>query len=70
MDLGATVCVARAPRCGQCPVAAHCVAFMSQPPVPMLPGFGDDLVPLSIGAAVKAPAHWLPKPAKRIDRPR
>ena len=26
MDLGATVCVARIPRCGICPVAAHCPA--------------------------------------------
>ena len=24
MDLGATVCTARAPRCGECPVRAHC----------------------------------------------
>lgn len=55
MDLGATVCVARAPRCGQCPVATQCVAFMSQPPVPMLPGFGDDRVPPSIPETGKAP---------------
>ena len=55
MDLGATICVARAPRCAQCPVATQCVAFMSQPPVPMLPGFGDDRVPPSIPEAVKAP---------------
>jgi len=26
MDLGATLCTARAPRCGDCPVAADCVA--------------------------------------------
>jgi len=26
MDLGATVCTRRAPRCGQCPVAAGCIA--------------------------------------------
>jgi A/G-specific adenine glycosylase len=26
MDLGATVCVRRKPRCGECPVAAQCVA--------------------------------------------
>ncbi len=26
MDLGATVCTRRAPRCGECPVAADCVA--------------------------------------------
>jgi A/G-specific adenine glycosylase len=24
MDLGATVCLARVPRCGECPLAAHC----------------------------------------------
>ncbi len=29
MDLGATVCVARAPRCGACPLEAHCVAAPS-----------------------------------------
>ena len=27
MELGATVCVPRAPLCGECPVAAHCRAF-------------------------------------------
>ena len=27
MDLGATVCVARAPRCGECPLAGVCVAY-------------------------------------------
>jgi len=27
MDLGATVCARRAPRCGECPVAADCVAL-------------------------------------------
>jgi A/G-specific adenine glycosylase len=26
MDLGATLCLLRRPRCGDCPVAAHCVA--------------------------------------------
>ena len=24
MDLGATVCIARVPRCGECPLAAEC----------------------------------------------
>lgn len=56
MDLGATICVARAPRCGQCPVAAHCVAFMAQPPVPMLPGFGDDHATRPVPDAGKSPA--------------
>lgn len=27
MDLGATVCVPRSPRCGECPVCAHCAAY-------------------------------------------
>lgn len=27
MDLGATVCTPRAPRCGACPVSGHCEAF-------------------------------------------
>jgi A/G-specific adenine glycosylase len=26
MDLGATICIARAPRCGDCPIAGHCRA--------------------------------------------
>ena len=30
MDLGATVCTARAPRCGVCPVAADCRARMTE----------------------------------------
>jgi A/G-specific adenine glycosylase len=29
MELGATVCVASTPRCGECPVARHCAAFAS-----------------------------------------
>jgi A/G-specific adenine glycosylase len=33
MELGATVCAARAPRCGACPVAAHC-ASAGAPPAP------------------------------------
>jgi A/G-specific adenine glycosylase len=35
MDLGATVCVARAPRCGGCPMRTFCRAFpaLSVPPV-------------------------------------
>ena len=31
MDLGATVCVARAPRCGECPLAGVCVAYRRGP---------------------------------------
>lgn len=27
MDLGATVCVPKTPRCGACPITAHCAAF-------------------------------------------
>lgn len=27
MDLGASICTPRAPRCGQCPVASRCVAY-------------------------------------------
>jgi A/G-specific adenine glycosylase len=26
MDLGATICIARSPRCGRCPVARHCAS--------------------------------------------
>ena len=33
MELGATVCTARTPRCGACPVAAHC-ASAGAPPAP------------------------------------
>ena len=33
MELGATVCTARAPRCDACPVAAHC-ASAGAPPAP------------------------------------
>ncbi|WP_034385771.1 A/G-specific adenine glycosylase [Deinococcus sp. YIM 77859] len=32
MDLGATVCTPRAPRCGECPVSAWCAAFQSGHP--------------------------------------
>ncbi|ADV66135.1 A/G-specific adenine glycosylase [Deinococcus maricopensis] len=32
MDLGATVCIPKAPRCGACPVSAHCAAFASGQP--------------------------------------
>ena len=36
MDLGATVCSARKPRCGACPLVSHCRTYMSrrrQPPL-------------------------------------
>lgn len=32
MDLGATVCVPKSPRCGECPLTAHCLAFASGEP--------------------------------------
>ena len=32
MDLGATICRPRAPRCGECPLKAHCAAFASGEP--------------------------------------
>ena len=32
MDLGATICRPRNPRCGQCPLARHCAAFASGQP--------------------------------------
>lgn len=34
MDLGAIVCVKRAPRCGDCPVAAHCAWVVAGRPEP------------------------------------
>lgn len=33
MDLGATICTPRTPKCGACPVARHCVAMASGDPV-------------------------------------
>ena len=32
MDLGATICRAKAPRCGDCPLRPHCAAFASGTP--------------------------------------
>ena len=32
MDLGATICRPKAPRCGECPIAADCAAFASGTP--------------------------------------
>jgi A/G-specific adenine glycosylase len=32
MDLGATICRPKAPRCGECPIALDCVAFASGDP--------------------------------------
>ena len=32
MDLGATICTPKAPRCGQCPLAQDCTAFLSGTP--------------------------------------
>jgi A/G-specific adenine glycosylase len=39
MDLGATICLPRSPRCEQCPVARHCRAFASsrQDQIPVRP---------------------------------
>jgi len=47
MELGATVCTPRAPRCGRCPVRAHCRALaagleQSLPPTPELPPVSRD----------------------------
>lgn len=42
MDLGATVCTARVPKCGECPVRAHC-AWRGGP--------GDDPAAVSAGAS-------------------
>lgn len=32
MDLGATVCIPKSPRCGGCPLSAHCLAFATGEP--------------------------------------
>ena len=32
MDLGATICTPRAPRCGRCPLSGHCAAFREGAP--------------------------------------
>ena len=32
MDLGATICRPKKPRCGECPLSGHCVAFVSGAP--------------------------------------
>ena len=32
MDLGATVCIPKGPRCGGCPLSAHCAAFATGQP--------------------------------------
>jgi A/G-specific adenine glycosylase len=39
MELGATVCQPRAPRCGECPVAAGCGGFETKPRRPGAPPF-------------------------------
>ncbi len=39
MELGATVCRPRAPRCGECPVAAGCGGFATKPRRPGVPPF-------------------------------
>jgi A/G-specific adenine glycosylase len=44
LDLGATVCVARAPRCGQCPVSATCAWWLAGAPPPD-PAVGSAGVP-------------------------
>lgn len=38
MDLGATVCSARSPRCGQCPMARGCRSFPFRPATPRRAG--------------------------------
>jgi len=37
MDLGATVCSARAPSCESCPMATHCRAYPVRPAAPRRP---------------------------------
>ena len=40
MELGATVCRPRAPRCGECPVASGCAAHAAGGPAPPRPRRG------------------------------
>ena len=44
MELGALICTPRAPRCGACPVAKHCVAYR-QDRVGGLPNLGRRIRP-------------------------
>jgi A/G-specific adenine glycosylase len=54
MDLGATICTPRAPQCGRCPLAGHCVARRSGAP---------ERYPMKAGKAAKphktGVAYWL-----------
>jgi len=45
MDLGATVCLPRAPRCAECPVRAFCVAFRAGTQDAIPPGAARKSVP-------------------------
>ena len=65
MDLGATICVARAPRCGVCPVRESCAAVSSvevsptvtgPTPLPGLEGFAR---------VAEAPASYRPTSSRR-----
>ena len=65
MDLGATVCVARAPRCGACPVRDWCAAVSAVEATPA--GAGPMALPGMEGLArvAETRATYRPDPARR-----
>jgi A/G-specific adenine glycosylase len=69
MDLGATICTARAPRCGECPVAAWCDG--PEPAAPRRAGARvrfEDTDRYARGRVVAALAAGEPLPALDDDR--
>jgi len=54
MDLGATVCTPRAPRCGACPLSGDCAAFASGEPERFPAAKAKRVRPLRHGTA-----HWI-----------
>jgi A/G-specific adenine glycosylase len=54
MDLGATICRPRAPRCGDCPLNADCRAFELGVPEAFPPKSPRKIRPVRFGAA-----HWI-----------
>lgn len=66
MDLGATICVARAPRCGACPVRESCAAVASVEMSPTMTG----LAPLpgleGLARVAESRPAYRPAPPRRV----
>ncbi len=68
MDLGATICVARAPACERCPLATFCRTFAQMQAYTLFPS-GAALSDLQTRLVAESPAPYATKRAKKSETP-